>query len=433
MSIQSRLRQVWNAFVADESSAPMPGYGANVISYGARPPDRARLRTVNERSIIASIYTRLGIDVAGVEIRHVEFDDKGRFKRNLPSTLNDCLLLEPNLDQGPRQFRQDIALTLFNEGVAALVAVDTSANPEDTLSYDIHSLRVGTVVEWLPDHVKVNLYNEKTGKHQNITLQKRNVAVVENPLYSVMNEPNSTLQRLLRKLSLLDVVDEQSSSGKLDLIIQLPYVVKTEARKAQAEKRREDIEFQLRGSQYGIAYTDGTEKVTQLNRPAENNLLKQVEYLFNLLYSQLGITPQVMDGTADEATMINYYNRTIEPILDAIVEAMERSFVGKTGVVKKQHVRYYQNRFKLVPLAQMADIADKFSRNEILSSNEFRGFLGLPPSDDPKADELRNSNMPLPEPPPSDGLSQSDVDGLFDTVFSLIETDIERIVGGSND
>lgn len=317
----------------------------------------------------------------------------------MDSPLNYCLTLEPNIDQGPRAFRQDIAITLFDKGVAALVPIDTSVNPNQNGTFDIYNLRVGEVVAWHPKHVKVNVYNEDKGIREDIIMAKDAVAIIENPLYSVMNEPNSTLQRLIRKLTLLDAIDEQSSSGKLDLIIQLPYVVKSDTRRDAAEKRRIDIEDQLRGSKYGIAYIDGTEKITQLNRPAENNLLAQVEYLMNLLYNQLGLTEEVMNGKADEEAMINYFNRTVEPILDAIVEAMQRTFIGLGGLRDQERIMYFRDPFRLVPVKELAEIADKFTRNEILSSNEIRSFIGLPPSDDPKADKLVNSNMPQPEVP----------------------------------
>jgi hypothetical protein len=357
-------------------------------------PSRSRLQIYTERSIISSVYARLSVDVAGLIIKHTKLDKEGRYKEDVQSSLNDCLTLEPNLDQGPRAFRQDIALTLFDKGVAVLVPVDTSRNPQTNEIFEIYTLRVGEVVTWYPKHVKLSVYNENSGKREEITLEKRFVAIIENPLYAVMNEPNSTLQRLIRKLGLLDAVDEQSSSGRLDIIIQLPYVIKSEARRQQAEARREDIEFQLRGSQYGIAYIDGTEKVTQLNRPAENNLLKQVEYLTNLLYNQLGLTEEVMNGTAKEEAILNYFNRTIEPIIDAIVEAMQRAFLGPQGTQNDERIKYFRDPFKLVPVSQIAEIADKFTRNEILSSNEIRSFLGIPPSSDPKADKLINSNMP---------------------------------------
>jgi hypothetical protein len=350
----------------------------------------------NERSIISSIYTRLSIDVAGVDIRHVRIDDSGRYVNDIDSGLNTCLTLEANLDQAARQFRQDVALTLFDSGVAAIVPVDTTLDPTVTGGYDILTLRVGEVVAWLPRHVRVRLYNEQTGRKEELTLEKKSVAIVENPLYSVMNEPNSTLQRLIRKLNLLDAIDEQSGNGKLDLIIQLPYVIKSDTRKQQAEQRRKDIEFQLKGSQYGIAYTDGTEKITQLNRPAENNLMDQIEYLVEMLYGQLGLTPEVMNGTADEKTMINYFNRTIEPLLDAVVEAMRRSFLTKTARTQGQSIMYFRDIFKLVPLSEIAAVADVLTRNEVTTSNEIRQVIGFKPSSDPNADKLRNSNMPQP-------------------------------------
>jgi hypothetical protein len=332
-------------------------------------------------------------------LKHVKIDKNGRYLKDVPSHLNECLLWEPNIDQSPRPFRQDIAMTLFDKGVAAIVPVDTSRDPATNVLWDIYSMRVGDITTWYPKHVKVNVYNENKGMREEIIIEKRNVAIIENPLYGVMNEPNSTLQRLIRKLGLLDAVDEQSGSGKLDLIIQLPYVIKSEARRQQAEQRREDIEFQLKGSQYGIAYTDGTEKITQLNRPAENNLLKQVEYLTNLLYSQLGLTPEVMDGTADEEAMLNYFNRSVEPIVDAIVESMQRAFLGPQGSLGDERIKYFRDPFKLVPVNSIAEIADKFTRNEILTANEIRTFMGIKPADDPKADQLVNSNMPQPEEP----------------------------------
>lgn len=395
MALLDRIKRVWNAFTAEEQRYGYPASYNQVGPSTTTRLDRTRLRFSTERSIIASIYTRLAIDVAAIQIRHVKLDEKKRYKEDMPSELNACLLFEPNEDQAPRAFRQDIALSLFDNGVAAIVPVDTLSDPT-TGSFDVATMRVGTIVEWYPRHVRVNVYNIETGMRQDVTLEKKMVAIVENPLYAVMNEQNSTLQRLLRKLHLLDVVDEQSSSGKLDLIIQLPYVIKSETRRQQAEQRRQDIEFQLKGSQYGIAYTDGTEKITQLNRPAENNLFKQVEYLMGLLYSQLGLTEEVMNGTADEAAMLNYFNRTVEPIVDAIVEAMRRSLIGRNGFDRGETIKYFNNPFKLVPIGQMAEIADKFTRNEILTSNEIRDAIGYVPADDPKADELKNSNMPQP-------------------------------------
>ena len=408
MTIMSRLKHGWNAFVGIDETTRMQSFESAGASYGSRP-DRIRVRQTNERSIISSIYTRIGIDVSDVEIKHVRIDENDRFIETIKSGLQECLTVEANIDQGARAFRQDIANTLFSEGVAAIVPVDTTLDPKVSGGYDIKTLRVGRVVTWHPQHVRVDLYNERTGRREEIVLNKSIVAIVENPLYAVMNEPNSTLQRLIRKLNLLDAVDEQSSSGKLDLIIQLPYVIKSEARREQAEQRRKDIEFQLKGSQYGIAYTDGTEKITQLNRPSENNLLKQVEYLTDMLYSQLGLTAAVMDGSASESAMLNYNSRTIEPIMDAIVEAMRRTFLTKTARAQMQSIAYFRDPFKLVPISDIAEIADKFTRNEILSANEFRSFIGIRPSKDPKADELRNSNMPSPSGPGD--LNQTTVKG----------------------
>jgi len=358
--------------------------------------------------MISSIYTRLSIDVASVDMRHVRLDDENRYIDDIVSGLNNCLTVEANLDQAARAFRQDVAMTLFDRGVAVLVPVDTSINPQQTGGFDILTLRVGDVVSWFPHHVRVNLYNETTGAREEITLHKSTVAIIENPLYAVMNEPNSTLQRLLRKLNLLDVIDEQSASGKLDLIIQLPYVIKSEARREQAEQRRKDIEFQLKGSQYGIAYTDGTEKITQLNRPAENNLMSQIEYLTAMLYGQLGLTEEVMNGTADEKAMLNYWNRTIEPVLTAMVESMRRSFLTKTARTQKQTVQFFRDPFRLVPIENIAEIADKFTRNEIMTSNEMRQVVGMSPHPDPKADQLLNSNMPQGSPTPTGVVSDTD-------------------------
>jgi hypothetical protein len=390
------LRHAWNAFSnqgANDRTRPYTAYYGP--SYGTRP-DRLRLRIPNERSIISSIYTRLSIDVASVDVRHVRLDEEKRYVEDIDSGLNNCLTIEANIDQAARAFRQDIAMTLFDKGSACLVPVDTSLNPETSGGYDILTLRVGEILQWYPQHVRVSVYNEKTAMREELTLHKSTVAVVENPLYSVMNEPNSTLQRLLNKLNLLDAIDSQSASGKLDLIIQLPYVIKSEARRQQAEQRRTDIEFQLKGSQYGIAYTDGTEKITQLNRPAENNLMTQIEYLTEMLYGQLGLTEEVMNGTADEKAMLNYWNRTIEPILSAMVEAMRRSFLTKTARTQKQDVKFFRDPFRLVPIENIAEIADKFTRNEILTANEIRQIVGFAPHNDPNADKLLNSNMPQP-------------------------------------
>jgi len=335
-------------------------------------------------------------------MRHVRLDDEKRYKEDIDSGLNNCLTVEANIDQAARAFRQDIALTLFDRGVAALVPVDTTISPETSGGYDILTLRVGEITQWFPQHVRISVYNEESAQREEITLHKTAVAIVENPLYSVMNEPNSTLQRLLQKLNLLDVVDEQSASGKLDIIIQLPYVIKSEARREQAEQRRKDIEFQLKGSQYGIAYTDGTEKITQLNRPAENNMMAQIEYLTQMLYGQLGLTEEVMNGTADEKAMLNYWNRTIEPVLSAITEAMIRTFLTKTARTQKQTVAFFRDPFRLVPIENIAEIADKFTRNEIMTSNEMRQVVGMAPHPDPKADKLMNSNMPQGSDTPVD-------------------------------
>lgn len=398
-SLSKRIKHAWNAFLGNEEYQSSPTIAPIVssnYSYNGARVDRIRLRYTSERSIISSIYTRISIDVADVEFKHVRLDGDGRYTESIDSKLARCLDIEANIDQDPRAFRQDIVMSLFDKGVIAIVPVDLTLNPSETTSWDILSLRVGEIIEWYPEHVKVNVYNQKIGRREDIILPKSIVAIVENPLYSVMNEPNSTLQRLIRKLNLLDTVDEQSSSGKLDLIIQLPYVIKSEARKTQAETRRKDIEMQLKGSQYGIAYTDGTEKITQLNRPVENNLLAQVTYLTEMLYNQLGLTEDILKGTANEATMLNYYNRTVKPLLDAISEAMTRKFLTKTAITQKQAIVYFRDPFKLVPISQIADIADKFTRNEIATSNEIRSAIGWKPSKDPKADELRNSNMPQP-------------------------------------
>lgn len=402
MAIIDRLRNAWNAFTGinpldDLNLSLGDGYGVTgmpSISYGSISPSRPRFRYANDRSIVSSVYTRLSIDLADCEFRHIKLDAQGRYVDNVTSNLNSCLTLEANLDQSPRAFRQDIAMTLFDKGVAALVPVDTTVDPNTSEVVDIYSLRVGEVVAWYPKHVRVSVYNEELGYRQEVTLEKRFVAIIENPLFAVMNMPSSTLQRLIRKLNFLDVVDEQSSSGNLDLIIQLPYAIKSEARKEQAEKRRDDIEFQLRGSKYGIAYADATEKITQLNRPAENNLLDQVEYLVSMLYGQLGITDTVMNGTADEATMSNYFMRTIKPIAEAIREGMQRAFIGFQGTANLEQINYFPDPFRFIPTSMLAEVADKFTRNEILTGNEIRGFMGVRPSTDPKADELRNSNLP---------------------------------------
>ena len=405
--VGDRLKHAWNAFNGRDTEPPSTIDTGYVASYGQTRPDRIRLNVTNEQSIIAAVLTRLSMDIASISIKHVRIDENEQYVEDISSGLNYCLNSEANIDQAARAFRQDMALSLFDHGVIAIVPVETDLNPNTTGGYDIRNLRVGKVVAWFPQHVRVSVYNEKVGVRQEVTLPKKLVAIVENPLYSIMNEPNSTLQRLILKLNMLDAVDQQSSSGKLDIIIQLPYTVKSESRKQQAQQRTDEIEFQLRGSQYGIAYADATEKITQLNRPAENNLLKQVEYLTQLLYSQLGITEEVMNGTADEKTMLNYKNRTVEPILSAIVEAMNRTFLTKTARAQRQTLMAFSSPFRLVPINDIADIADKFSRNEILTSNEIRQIIGVKPATDPKADELRNSNMPQPPESTEDNNSSS--------------------------
>ena len=397
MSFKDRVAHAWNAFINMDRGQEAQRTFDYGVSYGGRP-DRTRLTTTNERSIVTSVLTRMAVDASSIPMRHIKTDEQGRYLEDVKSGLNYCLTEEANIDQAARAFRQDQIMSLFDRGAIAVVPVETSIKPVNAGTFDIKTMRVGEIVAWHPKHVKVSLYNEAVGRREEITLEKKFVAIVENPFYAIMNEPNSTLQRLIRKLNLLDAVDEQSGSGKLDLIIQLPYVVKNETRQKQAEKRRSDIEFQLKDSKYGVAYTDGTEKITQLNRPVENNLLKQIEFLTNMLYSQLGITKEIMDGTADETTMLNYQNRTIEPVVTAIVEAYRRTFLTKTARTQGQTVAFFWDAFKLVPISQVAEIADKLTRNEVASSNEIRQVIGWKPRlDDPKADELRNSNMPQSE------------------------------------
>ena len=393
MGLIDRLQHSWNAFMNKD---PTYNYRDIGVSYSHRP-DRPRLTRGNERSIITSIYNRVALDVAALDITHCRVDENGRYESDIKSSLNKCLTLEANIDQTGRAFIQDVVMSMLDEGCVAIVPVDTDINPEVSGSYDILSMRTGKILEWYPKHVKVRVYNEQTGNREDVLLPKRSVAIVENPLYAVINEPNSTMQRLMRKLALLDIVDEESSAGKLDLIIQLPYTIKSEARRVQAENRRKDIEMQLKDTKYGIAYTDATEKITQLNRPLENNLLKQIEYLTNMLYSQLGITQSILDGTADEQTLLNYNSRTIEPIVSAIVDEMKRKFLTKTARTKNQTITFFKDPFKLVPVNNIADIADKFTRNEILTSNEIRQIIGFKPSSDKKADELRNSNLNHPD------------------------------------
>ena len=389
MSLGSRLKQAWNVFL---NKNPTDFY-RNVGGGSSYRPDRPRLTRGNERSTVTSVYNRIALDAASINIRHVQLDENGRFLSTVDSSLNDCLTIEANVDQTGRSFVQDVVMSMLDEGCVAIVPVDTTLNPKTTGAYDINSMRTGKILEWYPKHIRVRVYNEITGLKEDITIPKSIAAIIENPLYAVINEPNSTMQRLVRKLNLLDVIDEQSGSGKLDLIIQLPYIIKTEARRQQAENRRQDIEAQLSDSKYGIAYTDGTERITQLNRPAENNLMAQIEYLTSMLYSQLGITKSILDGTADEQTMLNYNNRTLEPILSAIVDEMKRKFLTKTARSQWKSISLFRDPFKLVPVAELSEIADKFTRNEILTSNEIRQVIGMKPSTDPKADELRNKNL----------------------------------------
>lgn len=406
MDIFNRLSHGWNAFKNAGNDLDNMDFGA--ASYGPSitysSPTRSRYNISGERSILASIYTRIAIDTASIKLLHIRRDSQDRFIETIESDLNNCLTVEANIDQAGTHFRQDIVMTLLEQGVAAIVPVETSINPETTGGYSIKSLRVGVITAWYPKHVTVNLYNEERAMREDVTLPKSMVAIVENPLYSVMNEPNSTYQRLARKLNLLDVIDEQTSSGKLDIIIQLPYVIKNETKLEQARKRTKNIEMQLKNSKYGVAYVDGSERITQLNRPAENNMLAQVEYLTNMLYAQSGITEEVLNGTATEAVMLNYHNRTIKPIIKAIAEAMSRTFLTKTARTQGQTIAFFQNPFELTPISELASMADKFTRNEIMSSNEFRGILAMRPVDDERADSLINKNMPVQSmegtPPP---------------------------------
>ena len=413
MGVLDSLKHGWKAFIGrDPTSDYYPYYGG---AYSSRP-DRVHFSGGNQKSIVTSIYNRIAMDAAAIQIEHVRLDDNNRFAEIIESGLNSCLSIEANADQTGRAFIQDAVMSMLDEGCVAIVPVDTTDDPNDTSSYDILSLRTGRIVEWYPDHVKVSLYNEQLGRRQDIILPKSDIGIVENPLYAVINEPNSTMKRLIRKMNLIDAVDEQSGSGKLDLIIQLPYVIKTDARKAQAEQRRKDIEMQLSGSKYGIAYTDGTEHITQLNRSVENNLMKQIEYLTTTLYGQLGITQSIMDGTADDKTMLNYYNRSIEPVVSAIVDEMKRKFLTKTARSQKQSIMFFRDPFKLVPVADLAEIADKFTRNEIMTSNEIRQIVGMKPSKDPNADELRNKNLSQPtgNEDPSSG-SDSSVQSIINS------------------
>lgn len=392
-SFGTRLKHAWNAFLNRD---PTDRYNKSLGASYYYKPDRPRLSRGNERSIITAVYNRIALDVAAIDVQHCKLDEDGRFTEIIDSKLNNCLTLEANIDQTSQAFFRDVVISMLDEGCVAIVPVDTTFDPRNSNAYDILSMRVGKIIEWRPAHVRVRLYNDKTGEKEEVTLPKKMVSIIENPFYAVMNEPNSTMQRLIRKLNLLDSIDEQSGAGKLDLIIQLPYIIKSEARRQQAENRRKDIEMQLSGSKYGIAYTDGTERITQLNRPVENNLMKQIEYLTSMLYSQLGITQTVLDGTADEKTMMNYYTRTVEPIISAIVDEMKRKFLSKTARSQSQSILFFRDPFKLIPVNDLAEIADKMTRNEILSKNEIRQIIGRKPSNDPKADQLINSNISQP-------------------------------------
>lgn len=395
-TIGSRLKHAWNAFTNKDPTPYYSSYSGGSSSYR---PDRPRLHGGNERSIVTSVYNRIAMDAAAVSIRHIRTDDNNQFLETINSGLNTCFNLEANIDQTGRLFLQDAVMSMLDEGCVALVPIDTTMNPLLTNSYDIQTMRTAKILQWTPTHIQVRVYNDKTGLKEDVYVAKSTVAIIENPLYAVINEPNSTMQRLIRKLNLLDSIDEQSSYGKLDLIMQLPYVIKTEARQQQAEKRMKDIEQQLSGSKYGIAYTDGTEKITQLNRPIGNNLMGQIEYLTSMLYSQLGITQSILDGTADERTMLNYHNRTIEPIVSSITDESKRKFLTKTARSQNQSIIFFRDPFKLVPVNDLSELADKFTRNEILSSNEVRQIIGMKPSADPKADELRNKNLTTPVDP----------------------------------
>lgn len=416
MSFGSRLKHAWNAFTGNVQM----NYRDLGMSHSYRA-DRPRMSRGNERSIVTSVYNRIALDVAALNVQHVRLDENGRFLSVIDDGLNNCLTLEANVDQTARSFVQDVVISMFDEGSVAIVPVDTTTDPNVSGSYDIQSLRVGQILDWYPQHIRARVYNEQTGRKEDIVVPKSAVAIIENPLYAVINEPNSTMQRLIRKLNLLDVIDEQSGSGKLDLIIQLPYVIKTEARRQQAENRRKDIENQLSGSKYGIAYTDGTEHITQLNRSVNNNLMSQIEYLTSMLYSQLGITQSILDGTADEKTMLNYNTRTIEPIISAIVDEMKRKFLTKTARSQHQSISFFRDPFKLVLVNDIAEIADKFTRNEIMTSNEIRQVVGMKPSEDPRADELRNKNLSAPSGSnqQSEEMPIAEVDSIRDSVSDL--------------
>lgn len=404
-SLAERFAKAWNVFRDPVSLNMIP---SNVASSYSLRPDRPRFTRGNERSIVTAVYNRIAIDVAAIDIRHVNTDENGKFTGEVPSQLNECLKTEANIDQTGRAFIQDIVQSMFDEGVVAVVPVTTDDNPRLKDSYGIYELRVGKIVQWYPEHVRVRMYDELTGRKREVVVEKRFTAIIENPLFAVVNEPNSTLQRLIRKLAILDAIDEQSGAGKLDMIIQLPYLVRSPARKEEAEKRRKEIEMQLSGSKYGIAYTDGTEHITQLNRSLENNILKQIEYLTNMLYNQLGMTPAIFDGTADEKAKLDYYNRTVEPILAAITLEMRRKFLTKNARTRGQNIMYFRNAFSLVSVSDIAEMADKFTRNEIMSSNEIRAILGMKPVDNPRADELRNKNLNISDAELEDPISTRD-------------------------
>lgn len=430
MGFSNRLYHAWNAFLNKDPTSYYQNLG---ISYSNRP-DRPRLSQGNERSIVTSIFNRIALDVASLTIQHVRLDGEGRFLEVIDSGLNECLTVEANIDQSAQAFMQDVVLSMFDEGCVAIVPIDTTIDPNISGSYDINSMRVAKILEWYPRHVRVRVYNDRTGYKEDKVVPKNMVAIIENPLYAIVNERNSTMQRLIRKLNLLDVIDEQSGSGKLDLIIQLPYTIKTEARRQQAESRRKDIEQQLAGSKYGIAYTDGTEHITQLNRAVENNLMSQIEYLTSMVYAQLGITTGVLDGTANETTMLNYYNRTVEPIVSVIVGEMIRTFLTKTARSQRQSIAYFRDPFKLVPVSEIAEIADKLTRNEIATSNEIRQEIGWKPSKDPVADELRNKNLnpsgttSTTTTGEAEAVDTSAQDAIVDELFNSLEAEIDKII-----
>lgn len=443
MKLTDRIKRGWNVFRNAEQKPETQNHSAFGVA-SSRRPDRQRYRSVSTRSIMNSIINRIGVDYADVIIKEIRQDEFARYLKDEKSTLNECLLVEPNIDQSPAHFRRDVAMTMLEEGTVAIVPVDTDVDPEDTEGFKINSLRAGTIVNWYPRRVRVRLYREDYGRYEEVTIPKRLVAIVENPFYNVMNEPNSTAQRLSRKMALMDAVDEQIGAGKLDLIIQLPYIVKTESKRAQAEKRRSELEEQLQSSQYGVAYTDGTERVIQLNRPMENNLMKNVESLTKLLYDQMGITEEILNGTASESAMLNYQNRIIKPMLSATVEAMIRTFLSKTARSQGRSIAFFQDRFSLIPAEALAELSDKLTRNAILSSNEFRQILGYAPSDDPLAEKLVNKNMPIPgedsndSDPPSNSESEDpneessdsslEYDALFEETISSLEATIQDLL-----